>query len=438
MTTGEFGSLTLQLFVLIATAHLFGYVFTRLRQPRVIGEILAGVLLGPSILARFWPSGSAALFAGNGGDSKQQVILSFLYNLGLLLLMFLSGAETRNLFRRGDRREIGWLASVGTGLPFLLAMLVIPLLPTGKLMGAAHQPAALVLVIGIAVAVTSIPVISRIFHDLGILHTRFARLILGVAVIEDIGLWAVLAVATALAKSTVVPRRQIVEHVGATLIYFVVGMALAPALLRWLSRARWNLLAKASPTGYVVAILLAYAAIASAFDISLVFAAFLAGFAVASDYGQLADALTPLHDISFAVFIPVYFAVVGYRLDLSRTFSLSMLALFLVGACVMKLAAAGLGARLAGFRGLDAINLAVATNARGGPGIVLASVAYDAGIINATFFTTLVLLAIITSQAAGAWLEYVLRKGWPLLSAQPAEDAIAIGATDAAPDNLAA
>ena len=78
---------------------------------------------------------------------------------------------------------------------------------------------------------------------------------------------------------------------------------------------------------------------------------------------------------------------------------------------------------MAGFRGLDVLNLAVATNARGGPGIVLASVAYDAGIVNAQAFTTLVLLAILTSQAAGAWLEFVLRRGWPLLSPVPAPSA---------------
>ncbi len=97
-----------------------------------------------------------------------------------------------------------------------------------------------------------------------------------------------------------------------------------------------------------------------------------------------------------------------------------MLGIFLVGACAIKLLSVGLGARLAGFRGLDILNLAIATNARGGPGIVLASVAYDAGIVNATAYTTLVLLAVLTSQAAGAWLEYVLRKGWPLFSSDSA------------------
>ena len=114
--------------------------------------------------------------------------------------------------------------------------------------------------------------------------------------------------------------------------------------------------------------------------------------------------------------------IVGYRLDLWKTFSITVLGIFLVGACAIKLLSVGLGARLAGFRGLDILNLAIATNARGGPGIVLASVAYDAGIVNATAYTTLVLLAVLTSQAAGAWLEYVLRKGWALLTPIPLAD----------------
>jgi Kef-type K+ transport system membrane component KefB len=195
-------------------------------------------------------------------------------------------------------------------------------------------------------------------------------------------------------------------------------------------------LSTASPAGYLVLVLFLYSAVASAFDVSLVFAAFLAGFAVGADQLLSADALASLGRVSFAVFIPIYFAIVGYRLDLGKDFSLSMLALFVAGGCVVKLISAGMGARLARFRGLDAINLAVALNARGGPGIVLASVAYDAGIINGAFFTTLVLMAIITSQVAGAWLEYVLRKGWPLLSGHPEEAALA--AEPIAPRELAA
>jgi Kef-type K+ transport system membrane component KefB len=158
----------------------------------------------------------------------------------------------------------------------------------------------------------------------------------------------------------------------------------------------------------------AYVAVAGLLDVNLVFAAFLAGFAVSRK--RLGDALATISGFSFALFIPVYFALVGYSLIFGKAFSMSMLLAFLAGACALKLLAVALGARLAGFRGLDITNLAVATNARGGPGIVLASVAFEAGIISAAFYTTLVLVAVLTSQAAGAWLEFVLSKGWPLLS----------------------
>jgi Kef-type K+ transport system membrane component KefB len=191
MTAAEFGSFTLLLFLLVATAHVLGHVFTRLRQPRVVGEILAGVLLGPSLLGHFAPTIANTLIPPAGVSTeaaKYDVILGFLYNLGLILLMFASGAETRGLFNREDRREVAWLGSVGTALPFALAMIAAPFMPLDRLMGTAGERTPLLLVVGIAVAVTSIPVISKILHDLRILHTRFARLVLGVAVLEDIAL----------------------------------------------------------------------------------------------------------------------------------------------------------------------------------------------------------------------------------------------------------
>lgn len=422
MSSSQLGAVILPLALLIASAHILGYLFTRMRQPRVIGEIAAGILFGPALLGHFFPSALQAIF-GTAHGGERSVVLGFVYQLGLLFLMFASGAETRHLFSKEDRRQVSWLASVGTGLPFVIALAALPFLPIDGLMGSAHQRTALCLVIGIAVAVTSIPVISKIFFDLRILHTRFARLVLGVAVIEDILLWAVLAVATALAKSNVMPKHEIAVHVGITLVYFIAGLTLLPRLLKWLGNARWNLLAIASPVGYLVAVLFAYTALAAVMDVNLVFAAFLAGFAIASERERFAEPLRSLNQFSFAVFVAPYFAIVGLKLDLTHSFSLRELALFVTIACIMKLIAVAFGARAAGFRGLDMINLAVATNARGGPGIVLASVAFDAGIVNATFYTTLVLLAVLTSQAAGAWLDYVLHRGWPLLSGNIADTA---------------
>ncbi len=424
MSNSALGSLAFFLFATLISAHLLGNVFVKLRQPKVIGEILAGVIMGPSILGHFWQLVESSPSAAS---SFLPTPLELCYWIGLLLLMFFSGAETQHLFRRDDNREITLLALLGTGLPFITALGFASLVDLRPLAGASGGRASLTLVIGIAVAVTSIPVISRIFHDLGILHTRFARIVLGVAVIEDIALWAVLAIATALAKSSsarggVLPVGEISREILTTLVFFALGLTLIPRLLRRFHESRWNSLGAASPAAYLLILLFAYVSIAAALNVSLVFAAFLAGFAVPRPTGStqsehaFSEALKSVKTVSFSIFIPIYFALVGYKIDWSRSFSLTMLLAFLAAACLIKLASVTRGAYAAGFRGLDAVNLAVATNARGGPGIVLASVAFDAKIISPAFYTTLILVAVFTSQAAGAWLEYVLRKGWPLLS----------------------
>jgi len=412
VSNSDLTSILFILLLLVGSAQLLGYVFMKLRQPKVVGEILAGVVLGPSLVGRL-PFASGLMEA-----TKQHAnILNFVYWLGLLLLMFLSGAETRQLFTREERREVGWLAIVGTGVPFILGLVLGPWLVGPALAGPNGNRVSLIIILAVGVAVTSVPVVSKIFADLKILHTRFARLVLGVAVLEDIVLWLALAVATALAGKTVLNPRQMSYHLLTTIGFFGLGLTIVPPIVKRINRSRFNVIAKHSPVAYALAVLLAYCVVAGALNVSLVFAAFLAGFAVVHKKRRLfSEALDAIGKLSFAFFIPVYFALVGLKLDLVHGISLRMAAAFIVGSCIVKVLSVSLAGRCARFRGLDLINLAITTNARGGPGIVLASVAFDAGIISPTFYTTLVLAAVFTSQMAGAWLDYVLRRGWPLLT----------------------
>jgi Kef-type K+ transport system membrane component KefB len=417
LSNSDLTSILFLLLLLVGLAQLLGYFFVKLRQPKVVGEIMAGVVLGPAILGRFSFGARFTEAAQHQGN-----ILNFVYWLGLLLLMFLAGAETRHLFSREERREVAWLGIVGTGIPFVLAIAMGPLLIRPSLAGPNGNRWSLMIVIAVGVAVTSVPVVSKIFADLKILHTRFARLILGVAVLEDIVLWLALAVATAMAGKTAINPRQMSYHLITTVGFFALGLTLVPRIVKRINKSRFNVIAKHSPVAYALGVLLAYCVVAGALDVSIVFAAFLAGFAVVHKKRKLfAEALDIIGKISFAFFIPVYFAIVGLKLDLVRGLSVRMLAVFLVGSCVAKILSVGLAGRMAGFRGLDLVNLSLTANARGGPGIVLASVAFDAGIISAQFYTTLVIAAVLTSQLTGAWLDYVLRKGWPLLAAEPGQ-----------------
>lgn len=412
MSNSDLTSVLFVLLLLVGLAQLLGHLFVRLRQPKVVGEIAAGIILGPSLVGRL-PFGDRLAPI----TDHQSAILNFVYWLGLLMLMFLSGAETRNLFTREERSEVGWLTIVGTGIPFALALVLGPWLIRPSLAGQNGNRISLIIILAVGVAVTSVPVVSKIFADLKILHTRFARLVLGVAVLEDIVLWLALAIATALAGKTVLHPRELTQHLVATVLFFGLGLTILPRIVKRVNKAQFNVVAKHAPIAYAIAVLLGYCVVAGVLGVSLVFAAFLAGFAVVHKKRRLfAEALDAIGKVSFAFFIPVYFAIVGLKIDLVRGFSLWMLLAFLLGSCVIKILSVSLAGRFAGFRGLDLINLAITTNARGGPGIVLASVAFDAGIISSKFYTTLVLAAILTSQIAGAWLDFVLRKGWPLLT----------------------
>ena len=412
MSNSDLTSILFLLLLLVALAQLLGYLFVKLRQPKVIGEILAGVVIGPALLGRL-PAGEWIV----GAAKQQGNILNFVYWLGLLLLMFLSGAETQQLFTGEERREVGWLTIVGTGVPFVVALIFGPRLISPALAGPNGNRISLIIILAVGVAVTSVPVVSKIFADLGILHTRFARLVLGVAVLEDVVLWLALAVATALAGKAVLNAKQMSYHLIATFAFFAIGLTIAPWVVKRVNKSRFNFFAKHVPVAYALSVLLGYCVVAGALDVSLVFAAFLAGFAVVHKKRRLfAEALEAIGKVSFAFFIPIYFAIVGLKLDLIHGWSFWMVAAFVLGSCLVKILSVSLAGRFAGFRGLDLMNLAITTNARGGPGIVLASVAFDAGIISPKFYTTLVVAAILTSQVAGAWLDYVLRKGWPLLT----------------------
>ena len=428
MSNSDLTTILFLLLLLVGLAQLLGYIFVKIRQPKVVGEILAGIVLGPAVLGRV----QVGSFSVSELSEHHASILNFVYWMGLLLLMFLSGAETKQLFTRDERREVSWLTIVGTGIPFIVGLVSGPMFVGPTISGAKANKLSLVIILAIAVAVTSVPVISKIFADLRILHTRFARLVLGVAVLEDIVLWAALAIATAVAGATVLHPGQMAYHLLATMAFFTLGLTLLPRAVKRLNRSKYNILARHSPVGYALAVLLAYCVLAGAFDVNLVFAAFLAAFAIVHKKRHLfAEALDAIGKVSFAFFIPLYFAIVGLKLDLVKAFSWQLLLIFLVASCGIKILSVSLAGRLAGFHGLDLINLALTTNARGGPGIVLASVAFDAGIINASFYTTLVLAAVITSQFAGAWLDYVVRRGWPLLSTDKIESEVAVAGDDA-------
>jgi len=431
---------------LLVAAHALGALFARFRQPRVIGEIAAGLVLGPTLLGHVAPGAESRLFPAAG---VTPTVLGAVYQLGLLLLLFCSGAQIRSGHRRGENKTVGWVFSTGTVLPFLAGLGLLHVLDLRSSWGPRANAASFLLIFAIAMAVTSIPVISKIMHDLGILDTSFARVVLGVAVAEDIVLYVILAVSLGLAQGGTgtlfgLPTllgmgpgtaADMAYHVVATLAVLGAALTFGPRLYRAAATWRFNLIRQASPVAYDLALMLAATLLCLFLGIEGFFGAFVAGVAVGratepaagtettAGQGIAPDAIRSIQGFAFAFFIPIYFAVVGLQLDLLRGFDAGFFLVFLLLACAVKAGSVYLGARLSGRASASSWNLAVALNARGGPGIVVASVAYGAGIIDRPFYAVLVMLAIVTSLFAGSWLAHVPRERLlteePLLTGQP-------------------
>ncbi|MFF2012731.1 cation:proton antiporter [Streptomyces sp. NPDC058195] len=414
--------------VLLVVAHTVGHLFLLLRQPPVIGEILGGLLLGPTVLGVIAPGAQEWLFPSSGSVAAG---LGVLYEVGLLLLLFLSGREMVE-HRGGSRRKSTTaMAVIGVVVPFAVGMFAVRFVDVDSLSGPHGTQTSVGLVFGIGVAVTSIPVISRIMLDLDILRTAFARTVLSIAVLEDVVLYVMLAVVLGLAQANSGTSYGLwslfhndgalastVYYVVATLVFFAVFLPLGRQFFRLLAIGPGSFIEKRSPTGFRLVYMLLMALICVGLGINPVFGALLAGASAASadmrvtvpeQRAAASASWESLKKFSLAFFVPLYFANVGVQLDLAHHFAPLFFVGFLVMACLVKLGSVWAGARLAGEDNRVAVHFAVALNARGGPGIVLATVTLAAGIINEDFYAVLAMLSIITSQIAGVWL-HVFRK----------------------------
>ncbi|MCG8419076.1 MAG: cation:proton antiporter [Proteobacteria bacterium] len=435
LTNSQTANILIALALLLVAAHGLGHLFAHYRQPRVIGEILSGLLLGPTCFGYLLPELQSMTFPSS--DQVTFPVLGAVYQLGLLLLMFCSGVEVRSGLQPGERCTAVSITIAGTLIPFGLGLLFLELyqwtgfdvLDLRRFFGEANNGTAFLLVFAVAVAVTSIPVISRIMFDLGILETSFARIVLGAAVIEDILLYIVLAIAIGMVGGNsgevaglermlgIDPLSGYAKlyHLVAPLALIGISLLLGPRLFQGIARFRYNILAKSSPIAFLLVFMLTMTGLCIFLGVTPMFGAFVAGMVVGarSDHWK-SSPREAIKSFAFAFFIPVYFAIVGLKLDLIHAFEPLFFIIFLVFACGAKSLSVYAGACWAGERKQAAWNLAVAMNARGGPGIVLASVAYDAKVIGESFYVTLVLLAIVTSLLAGSWLERLVARGKPL------------------------
>jgi Kef-type K+ transport system membrane component KefB len=405
MVDSELSRLLLSVVLLLSLALGMGHLFNIFRLPRVIGEICAGIFLGPSLVGLFAPEIYTWIF---NGFADQRKLLSVFYWFGLILLMFSAGFELPEKTDKNDRVLLLSLFLGGISLPFLSGLLLAHSIPNKM----ASNDISFSLVIALASAVTSIPVLSRIFIDLNMIASRFAKMVLTVAALQDLVLWIGLSVALAIQAGSGQKSVSISDHIEiimGTIIFIFFTIYIVPFILRISDNIITNKTNQSpfqSPLiGYTLLLCFVLVTVATIFKVNVVFAALLAGVVIGRFSGlRMLAVKQNIKNFSIWFFVPLYFSLVGLQINIPHSLNLALLLQILLLTSFVKIASVTLFAKLSLTSWAGCIDYGVAMNARGGPGIVLASLAYTAKIIDEELFLVMVLVSIITSLFAGIWL----------------------------------
>ena len=389
---------------LLSGAYIFGNLFERIKAPRVVGEIVGGMFWGGSCLYFLAPDVVGDVFMAYEQEGK---VLNIFYQLGLIFLMFLSGYNTKIEFNKKNVRNIGCVFVGATILPMAGATPFISLFQEHYI-GTLNNDIAFGMVFTIGVAITSIPVISKIFFDMGIMNTKFSDTVLTVSTFQDLCLWILLNAATRIASTGEVRLLEMLIVVAVTLGLFVV-VKLASDHVHTLKKV-------IRPIDFYTisfSVLLLMSALLYKVGINIMYSSFLVGYivkAVAGVDNETRNRMETLANFMFSFFIPIYFALVGIQLNVIHDFSLIRFMLFFVIAFGLEAVGTLIVLQFTNLNLATKINLAVTMNARGGPGIVLATVALSYKIISVEFFTVLILTTMLSSMIAGYWLRMQQKK----------------------------
>jgi len=391
-------ALLLQLIVILVTARACGWVLKYLGQPSVVGEMAAGLVLGPMCMGVLFPGLHAQLFtkASLGG-------LSALSTVGLVLFMFVVGLELRadrNL--RAQIKASGCVGLLSVIAPLALGLAISPTLyPALAPAGVGFWPFALFM--AAALSITAFPVMARILKDRGMTHTPFGRLSLGSAAVVDVFAWILLAVVVAMVGSGEGYLGLLKTGGGVVLLLALVYFGLKPAFA-WLLRRHAP---DGEPTTALLTALmiglLSCAMLTEWMHLHAVFGAFLFGACLPRDdrlLGSLAKRIEPL---SIVVLMPLFFALAGLSTT-TNAFSgagLGAMLLVIFVAVVGKIAGGAIGARMTGYSWRDSLATGALMNARGMMELIVMKVGLDAGLIGPELFTMLLVMALATTAMTG-------------------------------------
>ena len=399
---------SLQIGCMLAVALLFGKLLHKLHQPIILGELIGGIVLGPTVLGSFAPGVFEWLFPLSGATV---VVRDALLKLGMLFFLFSAGLEIDLSQVQQKGMSIILTSFFGIALPFFLGFVSVLFFADLWDMNGKVGRLTFALFMGTALSISALPVIIRILSDLNLLQTDLGIVIVSSATVNDLIGWSLFAVVL----STVVPYGMPGTSLGISLVLVIGFFVVVLTFGRWGSQliVNWlkpHLTWAGSFIGVMIVLMLLFAAIAEAIGIHAILGAFLAGVAFASRYGEQKQAHEVVHRFAISFFVPIYFVSIGLKANFSINFDLPLILFILAVASVGKICGAGLGAWMGGMSRKDALAVGFGMNARGMMEIILASIALEFSLIDQRIFVALIVMAIITSMISGPVMQRLIAK----------------------------
>ncbi len=397
--------LLLALGVIIVTARVMGALFAKLYQPPVIGEVIGGIMLGPSLLGRVSPDALAQLLP--------PAIVPFLglhAQLGVILYMFLVGLELDTRVIRKSGHVTIAISHASIIVPFLLgSALALFLYP--RLSSAAVPFTVFALFLGVSMSVTAFPVLARILTDRRMSRTRMGAIALTCAAVDDVTAWCLLALVVGIAQARPIDA---VRTLAATVAFIAMVLTVVrPLVRRWLPVMERTVPHSRAALALVLVAMLASAMVAEAIGIHGIFGAFLFGAIVPSTSRVVSEIRHRLDDVVAVLFLPAFFAFTGMRTEIALVCGWEHwlpCGLIVLVACVGKFGGTTLASRLTGLGWRDSTALGVLMNTRGLVELIVLNIGLDLHVISPRLFTMLVVMAIATTVMTTPILRLVLRR----------------------------
>ncbi|MFN7933887.1 MAG: cation:proton antiporter [Bryobacteraceae bacterium] len=394
----------LALLLIIALARLMGWLFRRIHQPAVIGEVVAGIALGPSLLGQVWPEAAALLF-----PSEITPLLNVLAQVGVILFLFLVGLELNtDLLRQGSHSSVA-ISHASIAAPFLLGSTAALWMYT-KYAGPGVSFAIFSLFLGIALSVTAFPVLARILTDSRMQRTRIGVLALTCAAVDDATAWCLLALLSSVAQAA--PERAVLPFV-LTILFIGTMVTLRPLVLRLVRFQESRGKLTQGGVAIVFMALLVCALTTEWIGIHALFGAFLLGAIIPHDSMVAAEIRGKLEDTVVVLLLPAFFAFTGLRtqIGLLQGFEHWMYCgVIILLASVGKFGGSYLAARFTGLDSNIAASIGVLMNTRGLMELIVLNLGLDLGILSPTLFAMCVIMALVTTVATAPILHYLRRK----------------------------